>query len=76
MSNSFCPVAFCLRVVYSCGGVPFLDEHLRIFGGLEADEALWRVMDFIPDAVLIVGAGGAIVYANRQVDGMFGYRGD
>ena len=76
VSNSFCPVAFCLRVVYSCGGVPFLDEHLRIFGGLEADEALWRVMDFIPDAVLIVGAGGAIVYANRQVDGMFGYRRD
>jgi PAS domain S-box-containing protein len=38
------------------------------------DEALLRgTLDSSPDAILLVGAGGAIVFANARVESMLGY---
>jgi len=61
------------RAPQRSGGVSALNDDRRILGSLEAVDALWRALDYIPDAVLLVDTEGLIVYANRQVDPMFGY---
>ena len=42
----------------------------------ERDSTFEQFLEFVPDAIVGVGRDGKIVFANRQAEEMFGYRGD
>ncbi|PPE65098.1 PAS domain S-box protein [Caldimonas caldifontis] len=49
--------------------------HLKVLRDAKLVEARYRtLLEFVPDAIVIVNASGRIVFANTQAERVFGYR--
>ena len=50
-------------------------KELREWFGIDLmnDEQIWQLLEFMPDAVIVVRAAGTIAFANRQAARLLGY---